>query len=48
MRTLFRVDGVAETVDFGHIKRHYYQSHRNLNPNGIVPAGPELAFLSKQ
>jgi glutathionyl-hydroquinone reductase len=47
MRTLFRIEGVAATVDFGHIKRHYYQSHRNLNPNGIVPAGPELTFMSK-
>jgi putative glutathione S-transferase len=47
MRTLFRIEGVAATVDFGHIKRHYYQSHRNLNPGGIVPIGPELAFLSR-
>jgi putative glutathione S-transferase len=47
MRTLFRIEGVAATVDFGHIKRHYYQSHRNLNPSGIVPAGPELAFVSR-
>ena len=47
MRTLFRIDGVAATVNLGHIKRHYYQSHRKLNPSGIVPVGPELAFMSR-
>jgi putative glutathione S-transferase len=46
MRTLFRIEGAA-TVDFGHIKRHYYQRHRNLNPSGIVPAGPKLAYVSR-
>jgi len=33
---------VAATVDFDHIKRHYYASHRTINPTGIVPRGPEL------
>jgi glutathionyl-hydroquinone reductase len=47
MRTLLQIEGVAPTVDFGHIKRHYYQSHRTLNPNGIVPIGPELALVSR-
>ena len=47
MRTLFRIDGVAATVNLGHIKRHYYRSHRKLNPSGIVPVGPELAFMSR-
>ena len=47
MRTLLRVEGVAATVNLGRIKRHYYQSHRKLNPSGIVPVGPELAFMSK-
>jgi len=27
-----------------HIKRHYYGSHRHINPTGIVPVGPELDF----
>jgi putative glutathione S-transferase len=35
---------VAETVDMDHIKRHYYVTHRALNPNGIVPLGPILPF----
>ncbi|MFA5683510.1 MAG: glutathione S-transferase family protein [Lysobacteraceae bacterium] len=34
------VPGVAETVHFDHIKRHYYESHRSINPTGIVPLGP--------
>ena len=47
-RELFQHPGVAATVDFTHIKRHYYQSHKSINPTGIVPAGPELDFLSPQ
>jgi putative glutathione S-transferase len=39
-RSLYQVPGVAETVDLGHIARHYYGSHRQLNPFGIVPIGP--------
>ncbi len=42
LRRLYAVPGVAETVDFSHIKRHYYGSHRHINPTGIVPLGPEL------
>lgn len=41
-RRLYAHPGVAATVDFDHIKRHYYQSHRHINPTGIVPAGPVL------
>lgn len=44
VRALLEVEGVRGTVNLGHIKRHYYQSHRTLNPSGIVPVGPELAF----
>jgi putative glutathione S-transferase len=40
LRDLFQVPGVAETVSFAHIKRHYYASHRTINPTGIVPIGP--------
>jgi putative glutathione S-transferase len=39
---LYHRPGVAETVDFFHIKYHYYASHRRINPTGIVPLGPEL------
>ena len=41
---LYHLPGVAETVDFFHIKHHYYASHRRINPTGIVPLGPELAL----
>lgn len=42
LRDIYQTPGVAGTVDFQHIKGHYYQSHRMINPTGIVPAGPEL------
>jgi putative glutathione S-transferase len=42
LRDLYQWPGVAQTVNFEHIKRHYYQSHATINPTGIVPAGPEL------
>ena len=40
LRELYQYPGIAETVNFDHIKRGYYLSMRNLNPNGIVPKGP--------
>ena len=43
-KRLYRMPGIAQTCDFDHIKRHYFQSHRHLNPGGIVPAGPVLDF----
>lgn len=42
LRDLYQVPGVADTVDFHHIKRHYYASHTMINPTGIVPKGPAL------
>ena len=44
LRDLYQVPGVAETVNLAHIKRHYYSSHRHINPTGIVPKGPEVDF----
>jgi putative glutathione S-transferase len=41
-RDLFQTPGFGDTVDFDHIKRHYYVVHRDINPTGIVPRGPEL------
>lgn len=46
VRDLYQVPGVAETVDIGQIKRHYYVSQRTINPTQIVPVGPELDFAS--
>jgi glutathionyl-hydroquinone reductase len=42
-RDLFQTPGFGDTIDFDHIKRHYYDVHRDINPTGIVPAGPDLA-----
>jgi putative glutathione S-transferase len=44
LKELYHWPGVAETVDFFHIKHHYYASHLRINPTGIVPLGPELAL----
>lgn len=43
-RALFQMPGIAATVDFDHIKRHYYESHRRINPTCIVPQGPLVDF----
>jgi len=45
-RELYQWPGVAETVHFDHIKTHYYGSHKTVNPNGIIPKGPDLDFLA--
>ncbi|RMT85437.1 glutathione S-transferase family protein [Pseudomonas viridiflava] len=42
LRELYQWPGIAETVNFEHIKRHYYASHRTINPTAIIPKGPAL------
>ncbi|MDQ0379383.1 glutathione S-transferase family protein [Amycolatopsis thermophila] len=42
-RDLFQTPGFGDTVDFDHIKRHYYQVHEQVNPTRIVPNGPDLS-----
>jgi putative glutathione S-transferase len=42
LRDLYQHDGVKETVNFDHIKRHYYMTHDEINPTRIVPIGPLL------
>lgn len=42
LRDLYQTPGVAGTVDLDQIKRHYYETHKGINPTGIVPAGPIL------
>jgi putative glutathione S-transferase len=42
LRDIYQTPGVAGTVNFQHIKGHYYESHRTINPTGIVPSGPIL------
>ena len=40
LRDLYQTEGIAETVNFDHIKRHYYVTHDDINPTRIVPVGP--------
>ena len=40
LRDLYQIDGIAQTVDFDQIKRHYYYTHDDINPTRIVPIGP--------
>nr|BFE61311.1 glutathione S-transferase C-terminal domain-containing protein [Dactylosporangium thailandense] len=42
-RDLFQTPGFGDTVNFEHIKRHYYEVHRDINPSGVVPLGPDLS-----
>ena len=42
-RDLFHTPGFGDTIDFDHIKRHYYEVHTDINPTRIVPAGPDLS-----
>jgi len=42
VRDLFHQPKVSETVNFDHIKRHYYMTHLAINPTGVVPVGPKL------
>ena len=42
LRDLYQIPGIAATVNFDHIKRHYYMTHDEINPTRIVPIGPLL------
>jgi glutathionyl-hydroquinone reductase len=46
LRDLFQTPGFGDTVDFDHIKRHYYCVHTNINPTQIVPLGPNMSALT--
>ena len=43
---LYQLPGIAETVNFDHIKRHYYFTHDDINPTRIVPIGPKLDMMA--
>ena len=45
-RELYQLPGIAETVNFHHIKHHYYGSHATINPTGVVPSGPDLNLMA--
>lgn len=42
LRDLYQQPGIRDTVNFDHIKRHYYITHPRINPTQIVPMGPLL------
>jgi len=42
-RDLFQTPGFGDTIDFDQIKKHYYVTHSDINPTGIVPKGPDLS-----
>jgi putative glutathione S-transferase len=43
-KELYQMPGVAQTCNLDHIKDHYYRSHPDVNPTGVVPAGPEIDY----
>jgi len=42
VRDLYQMPGIADTVNFEHIKRHYYYSHTMINPTQVIPMGPVM------
>jgi putative glutathione S-transferase len=42
LQDLYQIPGIAGTVNFDHIKLHYYGTHTEINPTGIIPLGPDL------
>ncbi len=47
IRDLYQIEGIAETCNFEHIKRHYYFSHTMINPTQVIPKGPVLDYMRK-
>ncbi|CRY56414.1 MULTISPECIES: glutathione S-transferase family protein [Yersinia] len=46
LREIYQMPGIAETVDFAHIRNHYYRSHGTINPFGIISIGPQQDLLA--
>ncbi len=44
-RDLYQHEGIGELINMYHIKHHYYESHRTINPSGVVPVGPDIDYL---
>ena len=42
VRDIYQLPGIAASVDFQHIKTHYYASHGMINPTAVVPLGPDI------
>lgn len=43
-KRIYNMLGIADTVNFDHIKTHYYGSHKTINPTGVIPLGPVLEW----
>ena len=48
LQELFQLPGFGDTTDFTEIKQHYYITHAEVNPTGVVPLGPDLAWLAEK
>lgn len=46
LREIYQMPGIADTVNLQHICCHYYASHRQINPYGIIPVGPQHDWLA--
>jgi putative glutathione S-transferase len=44
MMSIHQLPEIGRTVDFGHIKRHYFMSHAHINPTRVVPLGPSISY----
>lgn len=47
LQELFQLPGFGDTTDFTEIKQHYYITHEEVNPTGIVPVGPDMSWLAE-
>jgi len=45
LREIYQMEGIKPTVNFFHIKHHYYGSHGTINPTRVVPVGPNISYL---
>jgi putative glutathione S-transferase len=45
LERMLAIPAIAGTVHMHHVKTHYYASHRDLNPSGIIPVGPDLPWM---
>lgn len=46
MRELFQLPGISDTFNLEHCKRHYYYSHKTINPTQVVPVGPKIDYFA--
>ncbi|CAF0790749.1 unnamed protein product [Didymodactylos carnosus] len=44
LREIYQMNGIKETVNMDEIKKHYFASHKHINPAGIVPLGPDVDY----